>query len=61
MLDWEDLLNNDEFEPVHDALCASIKLLESTIDVLMTQMCISSLHDSLYTSNYCQVDHQYFD
>ena len=28
MSDWEDLLDNDEFEPVYDALCTSVKLLE---------------------------------
>ena len=28
MSDWEDLLDNNEFEPVHNALCGGIKLLE---------------------------------
>jgi hypothetical protein len=28
MSDWEDLLDNAEFEPVHHALRAGIKLLE---------------------------------
>jgi hypothetical protein len=28
MSDWEDLLEKEEFEPVHDALRAGIALLE---------------------------------
>ena len=28
MSDWEDLLDKPDFEPVYEALCASIKLLE---------------------------------
>lgn len=28
MSDWEELLENDDFEPVHDALRAGIALLE---------------------------------
>ena len=28
MSDWEDLLDNNEFEPVHGTLCAGVKLLE---------------------------------
>jgi len=28
MSDWEDLLENEEYEPVHDALRAGIVLLE---------------------------------
>jgi hypothetical protein len=28
MSEWEDCLEKEEFEPVHDALCAGIKLLE---------------------------------
>jgi hypothetical protein len=28
MSDWDDLVENTEYEPVHDALRASIKLLE---------------------------------
>lgn len=28
MSDWENLLEDNKYEPVHDALCASIELLE---------------------------------
>jgi len=40
MSEWEDLLEDMEYEPVHHVLQAGITLLESTTAVQMTQMLI---------------------
>lgn len=56
MSDWEDLLDNDEFEPVHDALRAGIKLLEKYYR-RADDTDVYFISHGLYASNYCPVDH----
>lgn len=60
MSDWEDLLNNDKFKPVHNALRASITLLEKYY-WRADDTHVYFISHSLYASNYCWVDHLYFD
>ena len=43
MSEWEDRLEDNKYEPVHDALKAGIKLLEKYYRRAMTQMHTSLL------------------
>jgi len=52
MSEWEDLLEDMEYEPVHHVLQAGITLLESTTAVQMTQMLILSPTVSLVISPF---------
>jgi len=57
MSDWEELLNNDEFEPVHDALRAGLKLLEKYYRCA-DDTDVYFISHSLYPSNDChEIDH----
>lgn len=52
MSDWEELLDNNEFEPVHDALRAGLKLLEKYYR-RADDMDVYFISHGLYPSNDC--------